>query len=100
MFKHIVMWKLKETAEGVGKAENAQKMKTILEALKETIAQIKQIEVGIDVSCTDSSYDVVLYAAFENKSDCEVYMKHPDHLKAAQFIGNVVEKRILADYET
>ena len=100
MFKHIVMWKLKDSAEGGSKAENAQKMKAILEELKEKIPQIKHIEVGIDVSCTDSSYDMALYTDFESKAACETYMKHPDHLKAAQFIGKVVEKRVLVDYET
>ena len=33
MLKHVVMWKLKETAEGKTKAENAQFMKEHLEAL-------------------------------------------------------------------
>jgi hypothetical protein len=32
MLKHIVMWKLKETAEGAGKAVNAAKMKDMLDA--------------------------------------------------------------------
>ena len=99
MFKHIVMWKLKDTAEGASKADNAQKMKTILDALKDKIPQIKQIEVGIDVSLTNSSFDVALYSGFKSKADCEIYMKHPEHLNAAQFIGKVVANRILVDYE-
>ena len=41
MFKHIVMWKLKDFAEGASKAENAQKIKALLEGLKPKIKQIK-----------------------------------------------------------
>jgi hypothetical protein len=33
MIKHIVMWRLKEFAEGAAKAENALRMKEILETL-------------------------------------------------------------------
>lgn len=33
MLKHVVMWKLKETAEGKTKLKNAQFMKEHLEAL-------------------------------------------------------------------
>jgi hypothetical protein len=99
MFKHIVMWKLKETAEGGSKAENAEKMKTILCDLKDRISHIKHIEVGMDVSGTERSFDVVLIAAFETREDCAAYMKHPDHIQAGRFIGKVVEKRVLVDYE-
>ncbi len=34
MLKHIVMWKLKDLAEGVSKEENTLKVKTRLESLK------------------------------------------------------------------
>ena len=46
MIKHIVLWKLKATAEGAGKEENAAIIKRELEALKEKIPQIRHIEVG------------------------------------------------------
>ena len=99
MFKHIVMWKLKDTAEGGSKAGNAEKMKTILETLKKEIPQIRFIEVGIDVSRTENSYDVMLYSEFASQADCGIYMKHPAHVQAAQFIGKVVTGRVLVDYD-
>lgn len=99
MFKHIVMWKLKDFAEGANKAENAQKIKALLEGLKPKIEQIKRIEVGIDISNTDSSYDFMLYTEFENSHDHEVYQNHPEHLRVADFVGKVRLERILVDYE-
>ena len=39
MIKHIVMWKLKDFAEGGSKLENAKKIKDMLEALKDKIEQ-------------------------------------------------------------
>ena len=37
MIRHIVMWKFKEMAEGATKAENLRKVKSLLEALPDTI---------------------------------------------------------------
>ena len=37
MIKHVVMWKLKDFAEGCGKQENALKIKTMLEGLRDKI---------------------------------------------------------------
>jgi hypothetical protein len=61
MIKPIVMWKLKDQAEGYSIDENALKIKSMLESLQQNISGIKTIEVGIDMSRTDSSIDVVLY---------------------------------------
>ena len=99
MFKHIVIWKLKDFAEGASKAENAQKIKALLERLKPKIKQIKHLEVGIDMSNTESSYDVVLYTEFDSSQDHEAYQNHPEHVSAADFVGKVRLERILVDYE-
>ena len=61
MIKHIVMWKLKDEAEGNSKAENAKIIKNSLEDLKGKINEIVNIEVGIDVNKSEQAYDVVLY---------------------------------------
>ena len=47
MIKHIVMWKLKDFAEGAGRQENAEKIKSLLEGLKGKIAEIINLEVGV-----------------------------------------------------
>ena len=99
MFKHIVMWKLTDSFDGDGKEMIAAKVKTLLDGLKARIPQIKHLEVGIDVSNTESSYDVVLYSEFANRDDCAAYAKHPEHLKAAEYIGKVRTQRVLVDYE-
>ena len=45
MIKHIVMFRLKDSAEGHSKAENARKLKILLESLKEKIPVVKCLEV-------------------------------------------------------
>jgi hypothetical protein len=100
MLKHIVMWKLKDSAEGASKNENALKMKRQLEGLKDSIKQIRSIEVGINTGDAAGSYDVVLYAEFDNLEDLKLYQNHPEHLKVGDFVGKVRLDRKAVDYET
>ena len=99
MLKHIVMWKLKEWAEGVSKEENALKIKTRLESLKNEIKEITAIEVGINSNDTADSNDIVLYSEFKSKEDLVRYLDHPEHKKMGDFIGKVRVERSVVDYE-
>ncbi len=99
MIKHIVMWRLKEQAEGATKEENAQKMKQMLEALKGMISEIVQIEVGINRLESPAAYDVVLYSEFANLEGLNAYQIHPEHEKCKEFIGKIVSDRAVVDYE-
>lgn len=99
MVKHIVLWKLKSFAEGADKGENARKIKTEIEALKKKIPQIRHIEVGINFLASDAAYDVALYSEFENEKDLDVYQKHPEHMKVADFVAKVREQRVVVDYK-
>jgi len=98
MLKHIVLFKLKEKAEGATKEENAKKIKRGLEALKGTIPQIRHIEVGINRIPGDAAYDVAIYSEFADEKDLTIYMKHPEHVKVAEFVGKVREGRVVVDY--
>ena len=99
MIKHIVLWKLKDSAEGATRAENAKKIKVSLEALKAKIPQIRYIEVGINVIPSDAAYDVALYSEFASEQDLDTYQKHPEHVKAADFVGKVRQSRVVVDYK-
>lgn len=99
MIKHIVMWQLADEHEGKSKYENALMIKNGLEALKATIPEIVEIEVGIDFLKSDQSYDVVLYSAFASKEDLDIYQNHPEHKKIGAFIGKVRTSRVVVDYE-
>jgi hypothetical protein len=100
MVKHIVVWRLKASAEGASKEQNAAKIKAKIEALKIKIPQIQHIEVGINVVPSDAAYDVVLYSEFASLQDLDTYQKHPEHVAAAGFVKTVVESRVVVDYNT
>ena len=98
MLKHIVMWKLKDHAEGKTREENAIIMKGLLEALKDKIPEIQFLEVGSNVAPTDAAYDIALYSEFRDEAALSVYQDHPDHLKVADFVSRIKEQRVLVDY--
>jgi hypothetical protein len=99
MVKHIVMWKLKETAEGKTKEENAKIMVDMIHSLKESVPVVVDIEAGIDFNQSEAAYDVALYSVFNNKEALHIYQEHPEHLKVAEFINKVRESRVVVDYE-
>ena len=98
MLKHVVMWKLKETAEGKTKAENAQFMKEHLEALWGVVPELKSVEVGINVKKSDMAYDAVLIAEFENEAALAAYKIHPEPVKISSYCKKIRESRVVVDF--
>jgi len=99
MVKHIVMWRLKDSAHGNSSEFNACMIKEKLEALRGRISGLVSIEVGLDFSRTESSFDVVLYSEFIDRKSLEGYQVHPEHEAVKSFIGGATAERKLVDYE-
>lgn len=118
MIKHIVLWRLKDHALGASKQDNAEKLKALLEALRDTVKEIKYLEVGINAQAAVASgilppatlavpfanalpcaADVALYSEFSSWDDLDAYQKHPEHLKVAGFVQEVRLERHVVDYE-
>lgn len=99
MIKHIVMWRLKESAAGASREENAKKLKQSLEDLKDKIEDIKAIEVGINFNSSPAAFDVVLYSEFVDREGLDAYQNHPEHLKIVDFVGEIRTDRAVVDYE-
>ena len=68
MIKHIVMWKLKDQAEGADRAANAIEMKRRLDACAHIVPGMHAFEVTIAQPGLEATYDVVLYSEFEDKA--------------------------------
>ena len=100
MIKHIVMWKLKERAEGADKAANAAKMKTLLTGCRDLVPGIVEFEVALAQPGLEATYDVVLYSVFRDRAALDAYQEHPAHVALKPFIGAVRLERQCMDYET
>jgi len=99
MIKHIVMWKLKDEAEGLKRDQIARKIKSDLEALVPVIPAIGKLEVGINIIPSDAAFDVALYSEFASQTELQAYMSHPAHQAIVGFIRSVISNRHVVDYE-
>ena len=99
MIKHIVLWRLKDSANGFGKAENAKLIKAKLEGLNGRISGMIKLEVGIDFSASDNSSDLALYSEFTSRAALDAYQEHPEHKAIMSFIMEARSERRLVDYE-
>jgi hypothetical protein len=99
MIKHIVLFRLKDSAEGASKADNAKRMKAEIETLAK-VPGVLRLEVGINLIDYIGAFNVSLYSEFASKQDLENYMQHPEHRKVVDFISKVCEQRAVVDYET
>lgn len=99
LIKHIVMWRLKDAAAGASKADNAAKIKEMLENLKGVIPEILHLEVGMNVLPSPAAYEVALYSEFASLEALAAYQRHPEHEKCKEFIGQIAAERAVVDYE-
>jgi len=98
MIKHIVMWKIKEFAEGKSKLENIKLVKEKLESLTSVIPEIKFLEVGINLNESEMAYDAILYSEFDNLEDLNTYQNHPKHKEVSEYVGKIRTDRAVGDY--
>lgn len=98
MVRHIVMWTLKEEAEGNSAAENGAKMKEILEALAGRIEGLRHIEVSVDIVAADPECHVVLCSEHDDEAALDHYQGHPEHQACVAFVKKVAASRKALDY--
>jgi hypothetical protein len=100
MYKHVVLWKLRDKADGKSKSELAIEVKKRLDALPAHISEIKHYETAINVGDYGASFfDVSLISVFENKDTFWKYTKYPVHDKVVAYIQSVTEAEEIVDYE-
>lgn len=100
MLKHIVMWKFKPEAEGADKAANLVRAKALLDACAGLTPGMRMLEVAIAQPGLECTYDLVLYAEFDDAAALDAYQNHPQHLAVKPFVGAVRLERQCMDYQT
>jgi hypothetical protein len=99
MIKHIVLWKLKDFAEGATKQQNIVKVKTMLENMRGNIPGMLKLEVGLNLETSEAGSDISLYTEFESREALAAYQVHPIHMKVKAFLPLIRTERRVVDYE-
>lgn len=97
MVTHIVMWNLKEEAEGGGKEQNAAIIKERLEGLVGKIDGLVSLKVGCGVM--PGGYDLCLLGQYRDLDALKFYREHPLHKEVQQFVHKVIIERVSCDFE-
>jgi hypothetical protein len=80
------------------KEANLARVKTMLEALPSKIDELKSMEVGIDISRSERSFDLVLVSTFEDQAGLDVYALHSAHQEVVSIIKEVTLLSKVVDY--
>ena len=99
MIKHIVLWRLKDFAEGASKKDNADKVRTMLEDMRGKIPGMLTLEVGLNFEQSDAASDISLYTEFTTREALDAYQVHPEHMNVKNFLPLVRTERRVIDYE-
>jgi hypothetical protein len=96
--RHIVMWTLKEEAEGQTKAQNMLKAREVLMSYASLVPGIELFEVGLKTDGLDCTCDVILNSVFKDEAALTTYQNHPDHIAIKPFMKAIVAQRQCMDF--
>ncbi len=94
MITHIVALKLNDTGK-----ESIDALKKRLLGMKEQIAYLRDITVGVDFAHASISYDIVMIAHFDSKEDLNAYILHPAHVEVGKYIEEIQANVVAIDFE-
>jgi hypothetical protein len=99
MVKHIVIWTLKDEAEGRAKAQLAAEAKKRLESMYGRIPGLLKLEAGINSGPDKGAADLLLYCEFPDFDALKAYQEHPVHREFVEYIRKSRDTRQVVDYE-
>lgn len=94
MLVHIVMFQFKDE----NKEANLVRVKTMLDALLGKIESLRSMEVGIDISRSERSFDMVLVSKFDDQAGLDAYAPHSAHQEVVSVIKEVTTVSKVVDY--
>lgn len=99
MLRHVVMWRVKESALGLDRPSLIAEFRRRLEALPALIPAIRGFEVGVNQIPAETASDLALVSSFDDLAGLQAYLDHPAHQELVAFVRQVVSDRRVADYE-
>jgi hypothetical protein len=89
-----VLFKLKDRS-----SESIDRTVQVLRNMEGKIAELRHLEVGLDVLHSERSYDIALVTKFDSMEALQAYQVHPVHKLVIEHIATVREASVSVDYE-
>jgi len=91
MIKHVYLYKFKNR-------NDAEKVCEKLKTMTAHIDSIHSLEIGIDFTNTEKSYDLIQIAVFKTQEDFKAFTEHPYHDEMRIFLKQYVQSGYKVDY--
>lgn len=92
MIKHVYLYKLKNR-------EDAEMVCEHLKNMTDYIESICGIEIGMDFTNSEKSYDLIQMVSFMTIDDFNAFTAHPYHEEMRVFLKSYVEAGYKVDYQ-
>ena len=89
MLHHIAMFRFRNDVTD----ETIDDVRSRLLKLPETIDVIREYRVGRDARLSDTTWDMVVFAAFADLEGYSIYSTHPDHVPIVDEVRELVTDR-------
>ncbi|MFF3214381.1 Dabb family protein [Streptomyces sp. NPDC002886] len=91
MLVHVVLMRFIDPVQAPEAAER-------LRRLADSVPHISSLSVGLDVTGSDLSYDLVLTTRHADSAELTAYQQHPDHQQLATWLGPLLTDRAVVDH--
>ncbi|MER7798202.1 Dabb family protein [Microbacterium sp. NPDC096154] len=98
MIRHIVLFEL-TTTDPAEKDAQVEAARVALEGLVGVVPGLRSMQVSRNVAYDGRNADFILIADFDDLAALEAYQVHPEHVKAADYIGTIRSARYAIDLE-
>ena len=88
MYTHIVMWKFGSDVSD----SNKSKMISLLTNLKSTIPELIEVEVNLNTSDSDFSYDIILNTKFNSFDEYKIYSNNNEHKDCLLYTSDAADE--------
>lgn len=99
MIRHVVFFQMKAEALSHTGAENAKALAEKFRHISRLIPGVVECETGFNYNQEKVHYDLCLNQKFENREALEQYLVHPLHLEVKAFVFEVIDHRVVVDYD-
>jgi hypothetical protein len=95
MITHVILAKLKDRS-----VQNIQSTHALMSSLNGKIPSLRHLEVGIDLTRSERSYDLALIAKFDDLAGLDAYQTHPIHVPISARVRELAASIVAVDYES
>jgi len=92
MIKHVVMWRYSDK-------KDIEIAREHLESLRGRVPSMMNIETGVNLPNSPSSYDLLLVTEHRDRAALEAYQEDPFHVQVKAVLGKLESERAVVDYE-